>query len=91
LSGWHEHCAYGKVSGMSTTSNPYPGFRFQAEIINWTCFGKDTAGEWAGAFEAGIGVLGLRGQHHPGGPHVAPPDPMIGRSRSNGIARLPIR
>jgi hypothetical protein len=25
----------------------------------------DTAGEWARALEAGIGVLGLRGQHHP--------------------------
>jgi hypothetical protein len=34
-------------------------------------------GEWAGALEAGIGVLGLRGQsHHPGGPHVAPLDPV---------------
>ena len=43
----------------------------------WSCFEKDTAGEWAGAVEAGIGVLGLRGQHHhPGGPHVAPPDPV---------------
>ena len=26
--------AYGRVSGMSTTSNPYRGFRFPAEIIN---------------------------------------------------------
>src|SRR5918998_1531157 len=26
--------AYGRVSGMSTTSNPYRGFRYPAEIIN---------------------------------------------------------
>jgi hypothetical protein len=26
--------AYGRVPGMSTTSNPYRGFRFPAEIIN---------------------------------------------------------
>jgi putative transposase len=25
---------YGSISGMSTTSNPYRGFRFPAEIIN---------------------------------------------------------
>ena len=25
---------YGRVPGMSTTSNPYRGFRFPAEIIN---------------------------------------------------------
>src|SRR4051812_17968864 len=34
LSGWQGSEAYGRVSGMSTTSNSYRGFRFPAEIIN---------------------------------------------------------
>jgi putative addiction module CopG family antidote len=34
LSGWQESEAYGRVSGMNTTSNPYRGFRFPPEIIN---------------------------------------------------------
>jgi hypothetical protein len=34
LSGWRRFGGYGRVSGMSTTSNPYRGFRFPAEIIN---------------------------------------------------------
>jgi putative transposase len=36
LSGWQGSEAYGRVSGMSTTSNSYRGFRFPAEIINQT-------------------------------------------------------
>jgi len=34
LSGWRRFEVYGRISGMSTTSNPYRGFRFPAEIIN---------------------------------------------------------
>jgi putative transposase len=34
LSSWQGTGAYGRVSDMSTTSNPYRGFRFPAEIIN---------------------------------------------------------
>ncbi len=34
LSTWREVGVCGRVSGMSTTSNPYRGFRFPAEIIN---------------------------------------------------------
>ena len=34
LSGWQVFGACGRLLGMSTTSNPYRGFRFPAEIIN---------------------------------------------------------
>jgi putative transposase len=34
LSGWQVFGAYGRLLGMSTTSNLYRGFRFPAEIIN---------------------------------------------------------
>ena len=34
LSSWRDAAICGTVSGMSTTSNPYRGYRFPAEIIN---------------------------------------------------------
>ena len=34
LSSWREAAICGTVLGMSTTSNPYRGFRYPAEIIN---------------------------------------------------------
>jgi hypothetical protein len=33
-SGWRRFRGCGRVAGMSTTSYPYRGFRFPAEIIN---------------------------------------------------------
>ena len=33
LSGWQTRPGHGSVSGMTTSPNPYRGFRFPAEII----------------------------------------------------------
>jgi hypothetical protein len=34
LSSWKGFKTYGRISGMSTKSDPYRGFRYPAEIIN---------------------------------------------------------